>query len=161
MLSGALDDAKPVKGPPLGEAINEPLKKSVEELDTLLKEHGDWRKKSGLVFATAKDGTSEWVLPEHVERFESEGKALLGREGGASEEEKAAHATAREQLTQRKAQQKQLSAETTPDKATAGLDGADMMPDSVTMAMMMAKMDAMSADLAELKAQKQGCCTIS
>ena len=31
----------------------------------------------GLVLETARDGTSEWVLPEHVEEFKAKGAALF------------------------------------------------------------------------------------
>ena len=119
----AVDSAKRVEGKPLDERINEPLKKSIEELDALLPE--GWRKKSGLQFETANDGTSEWVRPEDVERFKREGKALLGREGGASKEEEEAHETARQQMNALKKQQAKLS-------VTSGAPPAAAMGRSVT-----------------------------
>ena len=42
-------------------------------------------RKSGLEFATAADGTSEWVRPEDVERFKIKGEALLGKEAKENE----------------------------------------------------------------------------
>ena len=38
-----------------------------------------FHRKSGLKFAIAADGTSEWVRPEDVERFKTEGAELLGK----------------------------------------------------------------------------------
>ena len=55
-------------------------------------------RKSGLEFATAVDGTSEWVRPEDVERFKVEGEALLGKKTNPSDAEKGAHKTALSQL---------------------------------------------------------------
>ena len=42
-------------------------------------------RKSGLEFATAADGTSEWVRPEDVERFKIKGEALFGKETKVNE----------------------------------------------------------------------------
>jgi len=59
------------KSKSLGENLKEPLKKSVEELDKLLEiKYPKWRDSCGLVKAVAPDGTCEWVLPEHKEKFE-------------------------------------------------------------------------------------------
>ena len=62
--------------------------------------------------------------PVTVARFEREGKKLLGQEGGASKEEKQAHDMAREQLAQRKQQQKQLGAEAQVVQAVEAAVGA-------------------------------------
>ena len=55
-------------------------------------------RKSGLKFATATDGTSEWVRPEDVERFTIKGGALLGKETNPSDAEKGAYKTALSQF---------------------------------------------------------------
>ena len=52
-------------------------------------------RRSGLEFAIADDGTSEWVRAEDVERFKTEGKTLLGTEAKANVGETSAHETAR------------------------------------------------------------------
>jgi hypothetical protein len=55
-----------------------PLEKSLQELDTLLKSaYPDWKKKCGLVLTTARDGTTEWVLPKHVDKFTEVGAAMF------------------------------------------------------------------------------------
>ena len=41
-IDGEIDDIKPLEGDALGEKMRAPLEKSFEELDTLLKDHGDW-----------------------------------------------------------------------------------------------------------------------
>ena len=61
-------------------------------------------RKCGLERATAKDGTVEWVLPEDIERFESQGEALLGKDSKPSDDEKHAHEEARTQIEARQEQ---------------------------------------------------------
>ena len=48
MLKSVVDDAMPVDGPALTSALQEPIKKSLAELDELLKEtEPDWQDKGG------------------------------------------------------------------------------------------------------------------
>ena len=55
-------------------------------------------RKSGLKFTTATDGTSEWVRPEDVERFKTDGATLLGKEAEVRDEETEARKTALSQF---------------------------------------------------------------
>jgi hypothetical protein len=78
-ISCELEAMKPQDAEALCDNLREPLKKSIEELDSLLlKDYGDWRQKSGLVLATSKvDGKSEYVLEEDVAAFEEKGAELI------------------------------------------------------------------------------------
>ncbi|KAL1499764.1 hypothetical protein AB1Y20_012451 [Prymnesium parvum] len=76
MLTGKLDETLASKSNALSEKLQVPLEKSLKELDTLLKQQyaQDGRTSvHGLVLTTARDGTIEWVLPEHVEKFKVKG----------------------------------------------------------------------------------------
>jgi len=74
MLTGKLDETLASKGNVLSEKLQVPLQKSLKELDTLLKQqYPSWKDKCGLVLTPARDGTIEWVLPEHVEEFKVKG----------------------------------------------------------------------------------------
>ena len=78
MLKDKVDEVHVAEGNALGEQLRAPLEKSLKELDTLLKKSfPDWKDTCGLVLETARDGTSEWVLPEHVEEFKAKGAALF------------------------------------------------------------------------------------
>jgi len=78
MLSEKMGEASVSEGKALGEKLQAPLEKSLQELDTLLKSsYPNWKDECGLVCTTARDGTTEWVLPEHIERFKVEGAALF------------------------------------------------------------------------------------
>ena len=68
-------------------------------------------RQSGLEFATATDGTSEWVRPEDVERFKKDGGALLGKDTKVSDAEKGAHKTALLQFQAMRQQQEHISDE--------------------------------------------------
>ena len=72
-----------------------------------------FHRQSGLEFATAADGTSEWVRPEDVERFKVEGAALLGKEAKVNEEALSQLGAMHQQLTESQTEQGQL-----PDKQT-------------------------------------------
>jgi len=77
-IAGEIDAIKPLEGDALGNKMRAPLEKSFEELDTLLKDHGDWRTKSGLVLTTSKaDGTSEYVLDGDKAAYEERGASLF------------------------------------------------------------------------------------
>ena len=108
MASEAKDAIKPAEGKPLGEKLRVPLEKSAEELNTLLP--AGWISKCGLEKVTcAADGTTEWVLPQDVERFKEQGRALLGKESKA---EKEASERAREHVSAQRedAQRRRVSA---------------------------------------------------
>jgi len=102
--------------PNVGEALGGAIGAEAEHVEALLSEMGDrvggeidglsfvesgaemgkllgegWEKKCGLVFVTADDGASEWVLPDVEEKFKKLGSELLG---GAVEAED----TGREEL---------------------------------------------------------------
>ena len=66
-------------------------------------------RQSGIEFATAVDGTSEWVRPEDVKRFKMEGETLLGKETKVNDAEKSAHKTALSQLEAMREKQEQVS----------------------------------------------------
>ncbi|KAL1495252.1 hypothetical protein AB1Y20_017113 [Prymnesium parvum] len=74
MLTDTFDEARMSKGNELSKMLQEPLQKSLRELDNLLKQqHPNWKEQCGLVLAVAQDGSIEWVLPEHVEEFTMKG----------------------------------------------------------------------------------------
>jgi len=74
MLTGKLDKALMSEGNMLGKELQVPLKKSLEELDTLLKQkYPRWKDECGLVLSPSRDGSVEWVLPDHVKDFEEKG----------------------------------------------------------------------------------------
>lgn len=78
MLSEKMGEVSVSQGKALGEKLRAPLTKSLQELDALLKgSYPDWKKRCGLVRTTAHDGTTEWVLPEHVEQFTQSGMAMF------------------------------------------------------------------------------------
>jgi hypothetical protein len=81
MLSGVAQQAVPTGDAAFAQRLNAPLEKSVRELDELLP--ADWRERSGLQMETAKDGTTEWVLPHDAEEFKLKGQALLGKRSEA------------------------------------------------------------------------------
>jgi len=76
-------------------------------------------RQSGLEFATATDGTSEWVRPEDVERFKKDGGALLGKKTKVSDAEKGAHKTALLQFQAIRQQQERISDEVSTGKGQA------------------------------------------
>jgi hypothetical protein len=77
-ISGELEAIKPKEADTLSENLRAPLVKSIEELDALLlKDHGDWKQKCGLVLATSKDGKSEYVLQADKAAFEEKGVELI------------------------------------------------------------------------------------
>ena len=81
LLENKLDEARVVEGSALSEQLHAPLEKSLRELDALLrKSYPDWKDECGLVLTTARDGETEWVLPEHVEGFRD--RFSVGAEGG-------------------------------------------------------------------------------
>ena len=89
VVSGAIEEARPVGGKPLGEQLAAPLEKSMEELNKYLKSYGEngaWTKRCGLTMVTADDGTTEWVLPEDVAAFKSKhaisAASVHGNKGG-------------------------------------------------------------------------------
>ena len=80
VLQGKLDEAKAVAdSAKLGERLEEPLAKSLKELDKLLgTKHPDWQQKCGLEQAfCAADGSSEWVLQADKAEYERTGRAML------------------------------------------------------------------------------------
>jgi len=83
-------------------------------------------RQSGLEFATATDGTSEWVRPEDVERFKKDGSALFGKDSKVSDAEKGAHKTALLQFQAMRQQQEQISDEVSTDEVSTGKDQAPM-----------------------------------
>lgn len=84
MISGA----KPIDGPALTNTLQEPIKKSLEELDALLKKSSsDWQKKCGLVKVTSKDGTTEWVLEKHAAEFEDKGADFIKTTYGVKDDD--------------------------------------------------------------------------
>ena len=79
-ISGEFVDSKAKDAEALRDNLRQPLKKSIEELDALLSEHGGWRGKSGLVLVTSKkDGKSEYLLEEDAAVFEN-GTELIASE---------------------------------------------------------------------------------
>ena len=108
VANGIFEDARPAQSKDADDKLREPIEKSFEELDQLLPR--GWRDKSGLVPATAREGTrTEWVLKEDKERFEREGIALLGQKDVLEEikpnhEETEARDRARSTLTSQKEQ---------------------------------------------------------
>ena len=82
-------------------------------------------RQSGLEFATADDGTSEWVRSEDVVRFKMEGSALLGKEVKVSDAAKGAHEEARKRLDGLVQQQSTVAAGQESPGQEAGTDLAD------------------------------------
>ena len=79
LIENKFDEARAAEGSALSERLHVPLEKSLKELDALLKAtYPDWKDKCGLVLATARDGTSEWVLPEHKDKFCMQGEKAGG-----------------------------------------------------------------------------------
>ena len=69
---------KPLDGEVLGNKHMELLSESCNELDGLHSGNNpDWKNKCGLVLATSKDGTSEYVLEKDKEYFNKGGQDLL------------------------------------------------------------------------------------
>ena len=86
--------------------------------------------RSGLEFATATDGTSEWVRPEDVERFKKDGSALLGKDTKVSDAEKGAHKTALMQFQAMRQQQEQISDEVSTGKDQAPTGAVVQKPEA-------------------------------
>ena len=66
-MDSVISGAKPVDGPPLTSTLREPIKKSVEELDTIL--GSGWQEACGLVKEVSSKGETEWVLEKHAAEF--------------------------------------------------------------------------------------------
>ena len=75
MLAAAAGEAMPSGDESLGQELNKPLQKSLGELDTLLPT--GWKEGCGLEMVVARDGTTEWVLPQDGKDFAEKGQALL------------------------------------------------------------------------------------
>ena len=96
-------------------------------------------RQSGLEFATAADGTSEWVRPEDVERFKVEGEALLGKKTNPSDAEKGAHKTALSQLEVMRL--KQVNSESQTEQLQV------VRPGEASTAQLLEKMNEMHVEL--------------
>ena len=99
-------------------------------------------RQSGLEFATATDGTSEWVRPEDVERFKQDGGALLGKDTKVSDAEKGAHKTALMQFQAMRQQQKQISDEVSTGKDQAPMGAVVQKPEGESKAKVEGKTNA-------------------
>ncbi|KAL1503878.1 hypothetical protein AB1Y20_012342 [Prymnesium parvum] len=79
MLKGKLEESCAFADSTLlSEKLKEPLKKSLKELDNLLcGKYPSWKDECGLVRTQANDGSVEWVLPEHVQKFKEMGELLM------------------------------------------------------------------------------------
>ena len=76
MLAASAGEVMPHGEESLGAQLDAPLQRSVKELDSLLPV--GWKEQTGLSMVTAKDGTTEWVLPQDSREFSEKGKELLG-----------------------------------------------------------------------------------
>ena len=76
MLAASVGEVMPQGEVTLGAQLDSPLQRSVKELDSLLP--AGWKDQTGLSMVTAKDGTTEWVLPQDAREFGEKGKELLG-----------------------------------------------------------------------------------
>ena len=99
-------------------------------------------RQSGLEFATATDGTSEWVRPEDVERFKKDGGALLGKDTKVSDAEKGAHKTALLQFQAMRQQQEQISDEVSTGKDQAPMGAVVQKPEGESKAKVEGKTNA-------------------
>jgi hypothetical protein len=83
-----ITEAEPNSAEQLEDARHkEAVELGATELRTLLDaKHKGWATKCGLQRVTSNDGYTEWVLPEHVERFEKEGIDCLGAATESGEE---------------------------------------------------------------------------
>ena len=117
-------------------------------------------RQSGLEFATAVDGTSEWVRPEDVERFKEKGEALLGKETKVSDAEKGAHETALSKLKVMRQKQQQESSFESQSAQTREVQ----LPGEASTAELLGKMHEMQVELKGITAtlanknDTQTCC---
>tara|TARA_B100000459_G_scaffold133172_1_gene88268 strand:- start:52 stop:2280 length:2229 start_codon:yes stop_codon:yes gene_type:complete len=84
-VDSLISDSSPVEGPALTSTLREPIKKSVEELDTIL--GSGWQEACGLVKEVSSKGETEWVLEKHAAEFKDYGAEYIKETYGVKKED--------------------------------------------------------------------------